>query len=259
MNSNDSKIIDQFSQTSENYSRSNLFAHGKDLDMILQHAQPLDKAMNVLDIATGAGHVAIKIAPHVKQVIAIDITPKMAQKTIQNAKSQNITNISAKTMNAESIQFADKFFDIVTCRYAPHHFASIEKFLSEVSRVLKDNNGIFILIDVIAPEDSRMDLFINNVNKIRDHTHVRSYTESQWKDSIKRAKLKITSKINFSNTYDIDDWLSRAKTSKEDSQSIQHLFTNCNEEIKNHFNVQYSNDSRSFTEDIVMIKAKKIS
>jgi len=37
---------------------------------------PLQKNYRVLDVATGTGHLSRSIAPYVKEVIAIDITPK---------------------------------------------------------------------------------------------------------------------------------------------------------------------------------------
>ena len=92
--------IKQFSKTSKNYSKDILFSHGKDLDMIIKFVKP-KKFMNMLDIATGAAHVAIKLSQYVKCVEAIDITPKMIQEAEKNIKSQNITNIKTKVMEAD--------------------------------------------------------------------------------------------------------------------------------------------------------------
>ena len=72
----DSEIIKQFDKTAENYSKEYIFSKGNDLDRMLKQAN-LNPTYTVLDVDTGAGHVAIKFAPFVKKVHAVDITPKM--------------------------------------------------------------------------------------------------------------------------------------------------------------------------------------
>ena len=67
------KIIEQFDKTAENYSKDTIFSRGNDLEIVLKEMNP-NSTMAVLDVATGPGHVAIKISPFVKSVYAIDIT-----------------------------------------------------------------------------------------------------------------------------------------------------------------------------------------
>ena len=52
----------QFSKTSQSYLTSATHATNIDLDIMLFLLEP-DDQMSVLDVATGAGHTAIKIAP----------------------------------------------------------------------------------------------------------------------------------------------------------------------------------------------------
>ena len=56
----DVEIVDQFDKTAENYSQDSLFSHGYDLDIILKQAHPNPTTI-VLDVATGAGHVAMRL------------------------------------------------------------------------------------------------------------------------------------------------------------------------------------------------------
>ena len=247
--------IKQFSKTSINYSKDILFSHGKDLDMIIKFVKP-KKSMNVLDIATGAGHVAIKLSQYVKCVEAIDITPKMIQEAEKNIKSQNITNIKTKVMKADQLLFDKEHFDLITCRYAPHHFHNITKFLSEVYRVLK-YNGMFVLIDIVSLPDYFLDEFINKINKMRDPTHIRSYTKNEWLSMILKSKLKVIDVKGFRNEYNLEDWLKRAETNEDKIRQIRQLIINCDNKIKSQFDIVYTKNTKTFTEDNIIITCRK--
>ena len=56
------------------------------------------------------------------------------------------------------------FFDTITCRIATHHFTSPAQFIYEVNRTLEDN-GLFILIDNVSPENNEYDTFYNFIEK----------------------------------------------------------------------------------------------
>ena len=248
--------IEQFSKTSINYSVDSLFSTGKDLDMIIKFAKP-KKNMKMLDVATGAGHVAIKFSKYVNKVIAVDITPKMIRESEKNINTLDIANIEIKIMGAEKLLFKKEHFDLITCRYAPHHFNNVNKFLSEVYRVLK-YNGMFVLIDIISSRDYIFDKFINNINKIRDPTHMRSYTKEEWLSMIEKSKLKVVDVENFRNEHNLNDWLKRAKTDKENVKEIKKIISNCNIKIKDKFDIKYTKNKKTFTEDNIIITCKKI-
>jgi ubiquinone/menaquinone biosynthesis C-methylase UbiE len=72
-----------------------------------------------LDIATGAGHMAMALAPHVTKVIAYDMTQEMLVEAKSNAVARGLTNLITKKGIAEDLPFADATFDIVTVRHAP--------------------------------------------------------------------------------------------------------------------------------------------
>ncbi|MFB8733096.1 class I SAM-dependent methyltransferase [Bacillus sp. SL00103] len=63
--------------------------------------------------------------------------------------------------------FADESFDIVTCRFAAHHFQTFPRPCTEISRVLKKANVAFLLVDHYAPENAVQDSFINHLNRLR--------------------------------------------------------------------------------------------
>lgn len=87
-------------------------------------------------------------------------------------KKKEPENVRFQQGTAESLPFPDDSFDIITCRYAAHHFSDVRKAVREVARVLKQD-GRFLLVDHYAPEDPVLDEFVNHLNRLRDPSHVR--------------------------------------------------------------------------------------
>ena len=84
--------------------------------------EPLEPDMIVLDVACGAGHVAEQVAPHVRQVVGIDLTPSLLELGAERLREAGITNVLLQESNAAELPFLDASFDLVVCRGAMHHF-----------------------------------------------------------------------------------------------------------------------------------------
>jgi len=91
-----------------------------------------------LDVATGNGQVAVKLAKHFNTVYATDIS----QKQLDNAIPAD--NIIYKMERAEQTSFGDKMFDLITVAQAIHWF-DFEAFYKEVYRILKPD-GLFVVM-----------------------------------------------------------------------------------------------------------------
>ena len=87
------------------------------------------------DCATGNGQVATELAKEFKQVMATDISEK------QLAQAVPLSNIQYQVMPAESTNFPDHTFDLITVAQALHWF-NFDSFFQEIHRVLKPN-GLF--------------------------------------------------------------------------------------------------------------------
>ena len=129
-------VRSQFGVAAADYATSEVHAKGESLARIVELAAP-QTTWHVLDVATGAGHMAAAFAPHVASVVASDITKEMLTEAGKLAASRNLLNMTTATAEAGSLPFADETFDLVCCRLAAHHFPSLERFVSEVRRVLK--------------------------------------------------------------------------------------------------------------------------
>src|SRR5262249_14324580 len=145
-------VQEQFGKTAASYLTSTPHTLGKSLELLGALTSP-KKDWHGLDVATGGGHVAYAVAPHVGRVWEPDIAQEMLDLVKAEAQKRGLSNIRTAYAKAEGLPFEDHSFDLVTCRIAPHHFDSIPEFLGEVHRVLKPN-GLFALVDNVVPEGS---------------------------------------------------------------------------------------------------------
>jgi len=119
-------------------------------DTIVDFVQP-DKSDVALDIGTGEGIAAFKLAESVKKVYGIEIREERIAKAKETAAKNGIHNTEFSVGIAQNIDFPDEFFNLATCQVALHHFAEPMKALSEINRVLKPG-GKFEMSDPVFSE-----------------------------------------------------------------------------------------------------------
>jgi SAM-dependent methyltransferase len=158
------------------------------LSWLLDAASP-SKDETALDVGTGAGHAALALAPRVRSVEAVDITEEMLEEGRKLARKRNIGNVRFSIADAGSLPFADRSFDIVTCRRAAHHFTDLERALAEMSRVLK-LGGRLVIDDRSVPEDPEVDVLINRLDVLHDPSHVRDRGPCEWSSLVRATGLE---------------------------------------------------------------------
>ena len=143
----------------------------------------------VLDIGTGTGHTALAFAPHVREVIGLDLTEEMLREARKLAQKRNIDNVTFQSADVHRLpRELDESFDLVTCRRAAHHFSDIERALAEMSRTLRPG-GMLLIDDRSVPEDDWIDETMHRLDCLHDESHVRQYRASRWLALLERAGL----------------------------------------------------------------------
>ena len=213
-----SETAAHFSRQAEAYAASPGHAHGQDLDIVAAFAQPGLHDL-CLDIATGPGHTAFRIASKAMTVVAVDIAEGMLATGRRLAAERGITNVVFERADAAQLPFNDGSFDLVTCRIAPHHFTDIPAFLGEVARVLK-NSGRFVLEDSLAPDDAEAAAFLHALEVRRDPTHVRSLTRGEWFAALEAAGLPVKREVIFQKQHPFMDWLARTGIEGEEAHGL---------------------------------------
>jgi SAM-dependent methyltransferase len=127
---------------------------------------PLDATDLVLDVAAGTGHVARRLAPQVRTVVALDATGAMLEQGREHAPG----NVLFVRGDAEQLPFLDESFDVVVTRFAIHHFEAPEDQLAEMRRVLRPGGRLAVADLVAHPEAAATQ---NRFETLRDPSHVR--------------------------------------------------------------------------------------
>ena len=250
-------VQDYFSRTASGYVSSAVLRSSSDLTRLVEMGE-WQAQHHALDIATGGGHTALAVAPHVTRITVTDLTPVMLEAARAFLIAQGVTNAEFQRADAEDLPFAEASFDRVTCRIAPHHFPDVGKAVQEVARVLKPG-GLFLLIDNIAPSDAVLDTFCNTVEKWRDPSHVRAYTQEEWQSFFAQAGLLIDEAETFRKTHNYDDWTALAQLPATEKAVLEAYILASEESIRRYFAVNVCDDGhlKDFTRDTLLLKGRK--
>lgn len=250
------QTADRFGKHAEGYATSQGHAAGADLAIVLELLKP-QPHWHVLDVATGAGHTAALVAPHVESVVASDISPGMLNQAARGFAAKGLHNASTVLSDVEQLAFAAESFDAVTSRIAPHHFYDIKAAVAEMARVLKPE-GVLVIEDNIAPQAKRLDRFINDLEKARDNTHVRSYTKSEWRSMLIDAGFRVVRIRNYRKKHDIAEWVGRSELTETEKQALYDTFASAPDWARKRFVIEYVDGvAVSFMDEKLILRAVK--
>ncbi len=212
----------QFGEVAASYSTSAVHVTGPEL-LALLDAFAWSGTERILDAGTGTGHTAIAVAPQVAEVVAVDLTRSMLDQGRMLAAELGITNIDFQEGDIEALGFDSETFDVVVSRYSAHHYPHPGVAVSGIARVLKPG-GVFLLADVVSPEDPTADTYLNAVEVMRDPSHVRDHRVDQWRAMCEAAGLTEFAQLGqWPLRLEFDAWTTRMKTPASTTSEIQRL------------------------------------
>lgn len=175
MSEKQDKTIEIFNQIADNYDKINKrLSFGIDRIWRKKTIKYLKKfkSENILDISAGTGELTIELAKlNPTEIIAADPSEKMLEIAV---KKFNKHNIKAKTTScfAENMPFASDYFNLATCAFGIRNFASLQKGLQEIYRVLKPQ-AIAAILEFGMPKNKLWRFFykfyFNKILPIRGH------------------------------------------------------------------------------------------
>jgi len=186
-----------WSERAQLYRDSAAHREGEALDLMVEWAAGAETA---LDVATGGGHVARRLREAGINVVTLDPAPGMEPDVVSRG---------------EDLPFADRSFDAVACRVAAHHFEDVEKAMSEMSRVSRDR--------VIVVDNLFLDERAEEADRVRDPSHVRNYTEKEWRALFEAVGLRVAEVRRLPKVIELEPWLERAGTPDADAERVREL------------------------------------
>jgi SAM-dependent methyltransferase len=190
---------DVWSERAGAYRASETHREGADLDLLVEWAEA-GPGVTALDVATGGGHVARRLRERGCTVVSSDPAPGMQPDVI---------------CHAEHLPFDDASFDVVTCRIAAHHFDDVRTAVAEMARIARDR--------VVIEDNTFVDDASEEADRLRDPSHVRNYTEEEWRAIVAEAGLRVEEVRFTANTFDFAAWLERTECEGEVAERVREL------------------------------------
>jgi SAM-dependent methyltransferase len=204
------------------YRTSATHASGRDLDLVVEMCDP-KPGLKVLDVASGGGHVATRLREAGAEVVTLDPSPGMGADVLAPA---------------EHIPFDDGSFDVVVTRLAAHHFASIGEAVGEMARV---TNRVLVVDDHLYSSEE-----VEKAEKLRDPSHVRAYSEEEWRDLLTDAGLEVERVEYDEKELDFESWFARTGTVEPVVSQVRELLAPLTSE-----------DGLTWRSPMVIIQARK--
>jgi SAM-dependent methyltransferase len=192
-------MTDVWSRRADAFRESPTHREGADLDLLVEWCEP-GADVKVLDVATGGGHVARRLREEGCTVVTVDPAPGMRADVVARA---------------DQLPFEDGSFDVVTCRIAAHHFPDIRAAVTEMARV---SNRLLVIEDNVFRGEN-----VEEAERLRDPTHVRCYSEDEWKELVTGAGLEVEQVEHFDRRQGVDAWLERVETPPDAAACVREL------------------------------------
>jgi SAM-dependent methyltransferase len=246
-------VVAQFGPRAAAYVTSATHSQGEDLKQLAAMMAGRGEA-RVLDLGCGGGHAAFAMAPHVKEVVAYDLSRDMLDAVAGEAARRNLRNIAMRQGAVEALPFAAGEFDIVTTRFSMHHWSDLGAALAEARRVVKDT-GAAILMDTMSPGKPALDTFLQAFELFRDPSHVRNYSEAEFRAALSAGGFAVTAITLRRLHIAFQPWIERMNTPPVQAEAIRAVQRLVSQEARRHFAVAVDG---SFELDAATIEARPV-
>jgi len=252
MSTHEQRAQEFFTRNAAHYVTSPAHTDEATLARLLELAAPAPEDV-VLDIATGGGHAALTVAPHVQSVVATDLTYRMLATARDHLDANGPGNVICTACDAHDLPFPDATFNLVLCRRAAHHFTGLPRALAAMHRVLRPQ-GRLIIDDRSAPENTELDALLNELDTYHDRSHVRQHPLDEWRELLGNAGFTVTSGESYTRSRPIDAFTNGALP--EDVQRIHDRVNTLSDDAKRKLGWEQRDGKPCFNHWYVMLEAR---
>lgn len=221
--SNQAEIQASFTRQAEDFeSRRMSFSKADYLAYMVSKIAPTKEA-TILEVAAGTGVCGRALAPHVRRVTCLDMTPAMLAVGKAQSEQAGLNHMSFVLGDAAALPFPDAGFDIVLSRLAFHHFPAVEPPFAEMVRVLRPG-GRLVLIDMEASAEPLRESR-DRIEQLRDPSHVRNCSRAELLALYAAHGLTADCCETTRIPVDAESWLELTHTPPPVREEIRRRFT----------------------------------
>jgi len=140
----------------------------------------------------------------------------------QTAAARGLSGIETRSGGAETLPFAEGTFDLAASRFSAHHWRHLEAGVREMCKVIRPG-GCLLMIDSLGHEDPLVDTYLQAIELLRDPSHVRNRSLSQWRSLLGAAGVRDLQWTQWSLRLDFESWVERMRTPPARVEVIREL------------------------------------
>jgi ubiquinone/menaquinone biosynthesis C-methylase UbiE len=171
-----------------------------------------------LDVGTGAGTLALALAPLVREVVGVDVVPEL----LEHARANAPANTSFVEGDATSLPFDAGSFDLACTRRTLHHILRPERAVAELARVTASGGHVFV-DDQIAPVDPLAALDLDRFERARDSSHTRTLPDIDFRQLFEANGLVLLQARFQTHRRELDYYLDLAGCEGEAREQARQL------------------------------------
>jgi ubiquinone/menaquinone biosynthesis C-methylase UbiE len=160
-----------------------------------------------LDSGTGSGALAFALAPHVREVVGVDLVPELLEQARRRA--EQLSNVTFVEGDATKLPFGYGEFDLAGTLRTLHHIGRPELVVAELARVTRAR-GRVLVVDQIAPVDPAAAAELNRFERARDPSHTRTLADVDLRGLFESNGLVLVRAEYERESRDLDTYLDLA-------------------------------------------------
>jgi ubiquinone/menaquinone biosynthesis C-methylase UbiE len=171
-----------------------------------------------LDVGTGAGALAVALAPLVREVVGIDPVREL----LELARERRLPNTEFVEGDGAALPFPDDDFDLAGTHRTLHHVARPELLVAELARVTR-SGGRVLVVDQLAPDDPEEAASLHAFETARDPSHTRLLADSELRGLFAAADLALLRERSVDERRELAAYLELAGCAGEGRASAERL------------------------------------
>jgi ubiquinone/menaquinone biosynthesis C-methylase UbiE len=171
-----------------------------------------------LDVGTGAGALALALAPFVREVVGVDPVPEL----LELARERAAPNTEFVEGDGTALTFPDAGFDLAGTHRTLHHVGRPDLVVAELSRVTRPG-GHVLVVDQLAPDDPAEAAVLHEFETVRDSSHERLLTDAELRDLFAASGLDLVRERREEERRELAEYLDLAGSEGERRERAEAL------------------------------------
>lgn len=185
---------------------------------LVAFAAPLP-ADRVLDLATGTGAVALALAPHVSEVVSLDLSPAMLEHAERLRSQHQAGNVRLGLGDVGRAPLGEGTFSLVVCHDFLHYVGDVAALLARL-RSLMTPDGRLVFDELVGSDDPVRRATMNAILVRRDAGITQVLSRAELLDTLAKAGFRLRKEEHYAETQAVAEWLTRASADEATRSAV---------------------------------------